>query len=408
MILLLSWKNIWRNKLRSIIIITSVILGLVAGIFVVGFMNGWVKQKIDSVIEIEIPHLQINSKTFIYQNDIENNFDISILEKKILQSKRVKALSPRIIINTMISSAHKVGGVQVYGIDPVKEKMVSDIYKNITKENGNYFNDNKPYSIVIGAKLAKKYQIKLRSKIVLSMVSIDGIQVSSAFRVCGIYDIGNPPFEESRVFVRDKDLREISSLPINRVHETGIRLIDNEISTLEEAKGFIIPLLNKDNKIRTWKEVNAMMGIYSDYMNIELMVIVSIILLGLGFGIVNTVLMSVMERKSELSMLMAIGMSKKKVLQMIILESTILTSFGGFIGMLLGLIIISTLHNTGMDISKSMSSVGEFGFSTMVYPAITVIQFSFIAFMVILTGILSAIYPSKAAMSINPAEGIRQ
>jgi len=407
-IIKLAWKNIWRNKLRSSIIITSVTIGLVVGIFVVGFMNGWIEEKLQSVRDVEIPHLQINTNKFLEQNDIENNFSSSQLKKAILLNQNVKGVSGRIIINSMISSAHKVGGIEVYGIDPEKEKIVSKINEYIPDSMGNYFKDNIPNSIVIGKKIAEEYKIKLKSKLILSMIDTSGEQVSGAFRVCGIFQTKNPMFDKSRVLVLAQDLRKLTSLPNGKVHEIGIKLINDDNNSLNDTKNKIKGLLGKDETIRTWKEVSAVMGLYSDYVNIELIIIISIILTGLGFGIVNTILMSVMERKRELSMLMAIGMNKKKVLQLIITESTILTSIGGFLGMLIGYIIIIILNKTGLDVSSSMGSIGQYGFATLIHPSINAFQFSIIAIMVILTGILSAIYPAKAAIKLNPAEGVRQ
>lgn len=407
-ILKLAWKNIWRNKLRSSLIIISVIIGLVAGVFIVGFMNGFVEEKIKSVIDIEIPHLQINTKKYLEQSDIENNFSFPILEKTILSNNNVKGISPRIIINSMISSSYKIGGIQVYGIIPEKEKTISKLNEYIKDSMGNYFKDNIPYSIIISKKISEKYKLKLKSKLILSMVDTSGRQVSAAFRVCGIYNIGNSIFEESKVFVRAEDLRELTNLPKDNIHEIAIKLKDDKISTLNKTEKEIGVLLNQDKTIRNWKEIDPMMGYYNDFMNIELMIIIAIILFGLGFGIVNTILMSVMERKRELSMLMAIGMNKKKVLELIIIESTILTSIGGFIGMIIGYIIIIILNKTGLDISSSMGSVGEYGFSTLIHPSITLFQFISIAIMVILTGILSAIYPAKSAIKLNPAQGVRK
>jgi len=101
---------------------------------------------------------------------------------------------------------------------------------------GNYFKDNIPYSIIISKKISEKYKIKLKSKLILSMVDTSGEQVSAAFRVCGIYNIGNSIFEESKVFVREKDLRELTNLPKDKVHEIAIKLKDNKISTLNKTE----------------------------------------------------------------------------------------------------------------------------------------------------------------------------
>jgi ABC-type antimicrobial peptide transport system permease subunit len=144
-----------------------------------------------------------------------------------------------------------------------------------------------------------------------------------------------------------------------------------------------------------------MMSMYDSFMGTIFTVIVAIVLFALGFGIVNIVLMSVMERRRELCMLRAIGMTNRKVLSLIILESTILTAVGGFIGMTLGgLLVLSTSH-TGIDMSQSLSSFSIVGVSTMIYPTISMAMYFRISFMVILTGILSAIYPARIAIKMK-------
>ncbi len=404
----LAWKNVWRNKLRSLVMLGAIMLGMVGGSFLVGFMNGWVDERINDVISNEMTHLQINTSEFIDQPDIENNFNYTDIEPQIRKVNHVIGVSPRVILNGMVATAHKSMGIQVFGIDPEKEKSVSNIYQYITDSLGNYFDNDVLYPTVVGADLAKELKLKKGSKVVISTVSVDGEQTSAAFRVCGIFNIKNPTFEKSRLFVKSQDLRTITGLSDSVIHELAIRLSDQNNSTVVQAKQEIAPYLKPHEINRSWKEISTMMAVYTEFLKYELMILVGLILFALGFGIVNTSLMSVMERRRELSMLMAIGMNKRKVRTLIMLETVILTSTGGFLGMAVGYLLIVITGHTGIDISASMSSVGELGFPTIIHPYISVGLFIGIAVLVMITGIVSAIYPAKYATALKPAEGIRE
>jgi len=408
MILRLAWKNIWRNKVRSAVILFAITLGLIAGVFVVAFENGMINQKIEDTINIEMTLLQVNTQQFIDENDIEYVFADSVSESRIRQIPEVTGVSPRIILTAMVATPHKTGGAQVTAIVPEKEKQVSQLYKYIPDSLGNYFTENLRNSIIVGKKFADKYQVQLHSKVVLSFVNLEGEQVSGAFRICGIFHTNNPVYDEMQMFIKADDARKLTGIAPDSIHELAIQLIDNTDKTVAKVQPQIASMLQKGVTVRNWKEVNPLMSLYTGFFQIELMIIIGIILFALGFGIVNTILMSVLERKHELSMLMAIGMNRKKVMQLIMTESAILTMLGGFLGMLIGLAIALVTKKTGIDVSASFGAYQQFGISTIIHPLITGTQFFIIAIMVIITGILSAVFPARTAMKINPAEGIRE
>ena len=390
MIVNLAWKNVWRNRTRSIVILLSVLIGLVVGTFAVGFMNGWIEEKLNSVADYEQPHLQVNTTQFIEsKGDVEALFAFEKLEHDILSIPTVQGVSPRYVVNAMVATSHKTGGIQAFGIDTQKEAAVSKFdYSKL---------DSAANLVMVGKEFAEKYKVKKRQKIVLSMITPTGEQVSGAFRIADIFSNANPAFEETRVYVRASDLQALASLPSGEVHELAIRLTEQNNKTLHLTQSEIAAKITSDKEVRTWKQINATIALFIDFAPIEMMIIVAIILIGLGFGIVNTVLMSVMERERELKMLMAIGMNRRSVRRMILLESLFLTMLGGIIGMIIGYILIALTAHAGIDISASMGSVSQLGFSTMIYPVISASQFFEIAIMVVLTGILSAIYPAGKA-----------
>src|ERR1017187_2110265 len=140
MIFKIAWRNIWRNKMRSIIVIASVAFGLFAGMFMMAFFWGLAKQEIDSAVETQLSHIQFHNPAFT--DDKEVNFTIpngaAILDK-LKKDTRVKAISGRVITTGMISSSSTAAGVEIHGINPADENTVSSISHDVIE--GNYFNE---------------------------------------------------------------------------------------------------------------------------------------------------------------------------------------------------------------------------------------------------------------------------
>jgi len=159
---------------------------------------------------------------------------------------------------------------------------------------------------------------------------------------------------------------------------------------------------------KTWDEIMPEAGLYSKTMNFYLLIFMVIILLALGFGIVNTMLMAVLERVKELGMLMAIGMNRKRVFSMIMLETVFLSLIGAVIGMVITYLVILTTGQTGIDLSALYQEGFEaIGFSAHIFPKLSWDSFLQLTLLVILTGILASIYPAKKALKLNPSEALR-
>jgi ABC-type antimicrobial peptide transport system permease subunit len=155
--------------------------------------------------------------------------------------------------------------------------------------------------------------------------------------------------------------------------------------------------------------MNPALSLYFTYTDFIAYIILGIFLLALSFGIINTMLMAVLERTRELGMLGAIGMSKGKIFNMIMLETVFLTLFGSIIGIILAVAFLLPTLQTGIDLSFFMKDYFEdYGFASMIYPVVNLKMFVQIFVLVILAGLLSAIYPARKALKLNPLEAIRQ
>src|SRR6185312_8235758 len=201
MLFKIAWRNIWRNRTRSLVVIASVAVGLFAGMFMMAFFAGMAKQEIDSTVETQLSHLQFHNPLFIDDKDV--NYPIykgpAIIDR-LKKDNNVKAVSGRIITTGMISSSSTASGVEIHGIVPADEKAVSSISQDMVE--GAYFTGAKKNEIVIGKKLSEKLGVKLHNKIVLTFQSKTGDLTAGSFRIAGIFRSRNSSFDETTVFTR--------------------------------------------------------------------------------------------------------------------------------------------------------------------------------------------------------------
>ena len=405
MIFKIAWRNVWRNKSRSAVVIMAIAIGITAAIFFAAFMTGMVNQQIDRGIKIESSHFQICHPDFTMNEDlgmyVSNAEDlVRTLELK----PEVKSVTTRIVSNGMASTANKAMGVRILGVDPEMEKQTTALFTKL--DTGTYFEGNsKTAPILISRKQAEELKIRLRSKIVLNMPDVDGNVSYGLFRVVGIFHTGNGIYDGATMFVKKEDLQPLISTPENAVHEIAVMLSDAQLMPQ------LITSLSRqfpNVKIRDWGELLPTIKMYSGFIDQFNFILLSIILIALIFGIINTMLMVIMERTHEIGMLRAVGMSKAKVASMIVLETVLLSLVGGVIGCIMSFVIIGWMGDVGIDLSAQMSGIEDLGWSPIIYPEV---EFSFyfqITIAVTITAIIAAYFPAKRAIKLNPATAIRE
>ncbi|MDR0542200.1 MAG: FtsX-like permease family protein [Dysgonamonadaceae bacterium] len=402
----LAWKNIWRNKVRSGVILGAIALGLFSGTYIESFMNGWIVSTINSDVDTHLSHVQIHDTTFLADCDIHAFFLQMPVSDRIEASGLPALASFRLIVQGMLASANNAVGITVKGVFPEDEKAISTIWKQIPDTLGAFLPDNTRMPVVISKKIAEKLKVKLKSKIVLTFQDAQGEMQSLAFRVCGIYKTTNGLFDEGNVFVRYGDIFPYTGLPGGAVHEAGIKVADLETCKMiaPQMKALLSGL-----SVQDWGELNPMLSMSLAWMDFFGIIIIVIFLLALSFGIVNTMLMAVLERTRELGMLSAIGMTKGRIFSMIMLETFFLTLLGSIAGMILAALVILPFMSKGIDLSFLMEDQFEdYGFGSVIYPVLTVKIFLQILAPVILAGILSAVYPARKALGLKSLDAIRQ
>jgi len=161
MIWSLSWKNVWRNKTRSLVVISAVTVGIISGVLIMGVMQGWIEQRMHDAIYNEVSHIQIHNKEYL-ENE-EPVFTVVRPEEVISSIEALPEVSTfvqRTKLTAMAATPWAATGIFIYGIDPEKEKLVSEIYKKIVPSGGEYIDKNKNGTILISDKTAELLKLK--------------------------------------------------------------------------------------------------------------------------------------------------------------------------------------------------------------------------------------------------------
>lgn len=404
MIFRIAWRNIWRNKIRSLVILLSVAIGLFAGIAVLALYKGMMNSRVRTVIYSETGHIQLHHKTF--KNDYEARFVISDPEKllqELRKNESVKQVATRTITQGMLATTTGSAGVQINGIDPAMEDKVSGLLQKIRVGNG--FEPGKKNQVLIGKKLADKMKLKPGSKLVLTFTDADGNIISAAFRVAAIYQSENTPMDERNVYVQQTELNPILNLG-NGIHEIAL------ILKQDTATHTVVKQLQQkypDLLVEPWQNLSPETELMIDTVDITSYIIIGIILFALAFGIVNTMLMAILERTQEIGVMMALGMNRIRLFLLVFLETIFLTLIGTPIGLGIAWIVTSYYHRNGLNLeSMGKEMMSNFGFSTLVYPEFPTEKLLGIMGIVLFTALASCIYPALKALRLRPIEALRK
>ena len=403
-ILKIAWRNIWRNKMRSLIIMLSIAIGIFSGIMLLALYKGMMRSRVKTVIYAELGHLQIHDTNF--KKDFEPKFILEYgdsIVKQLLKIPEVNAIATRTITMGMLSTTTGSAGIQINGVNAKDENEVSMLDQKIKK--GTLFTSAKRNEILIGNKLANKLKLDIGHKLVLTFTDIQNNLVSAAFRVAAIYASDNAPLDERNVFVKQADLNELIGIA-NQFHEIAIILKqDEQLDQVETHLKKIFPY----QQVESWKTISPETNLMVYTVDISSYIIMAIILFALAFGIINTMLMAVLERTKEIGMMMALGMNQLRLFLLILFETFFLTIAGFPIGNFFAWAVATYYHINGKDwVTPGKDMMNSFGFNTTIYPEFPFEKLNMTIWFVLFTALISCIYPALKALQLKPVDALRK
>ena len=406
MYLQLAWRNIWRNKRRTTIILIAVVIGIWSMLLLGSLMRGIGVGMINNGISTLTGHIQIHHKGYRDDPVVEN----TINDPQLVQTALTKILpegslwSARVRVNAVSSNARHSSGVTLVGIDPSSEAKISFISTSISK--GQYLNPNEDFGIIVGEALLKKFDTKLGRKLVLMSQDTQRDIASRAFRIVGTFKAEMEATEKQFVFVNRTASQKM--LGLNQgISEISI-LLPKERDSINVYNDLKNALPSDQFEVHSWRELLPFQMAYLKILDGFMWIWYLVVFVAMGFGIVNTTLMAVYERMREFGLLKALGMKPWWILREVLTESFLLLITGMFIGNILGLVCIFALSGSGIDLSALAAGAEYAGMTRIIYPAVEFRDFLLSNMMVLFLGILVSAYPAIKAARFTPVEALAQ
>ena len=396
-----SWRNLWRNRTRTNVTIAAVALCIAILIIFQSMIVGLIEKAVFNTTNLVIGEVQIHANGYL--NDKSLYKDLKNTEKiKSIAKKNNIGLVERSYGFGLISSGTKSAGTQFWGVNPESELMHFDFAKHINQ--GTFLNSSSSNKIVLGNKLALSLAAEVGTELVVFVQGADGSLGNDLFYVSGILKNVADNIDRSAAIILENDFNILFSSN-NMIHEIALNSKGNfeaeEIQNLMSAE-------IKDVEIDTWKQLMPTIALMTEKMSVFMRTLFSLIFtIAAGLGVMNTMIMSTYDRMKEFGIIRAIGATPWRIIKQVSLEAIILTFIASIIGTIVGLSVALYFQKYGFDVSGQ----GNFSFGGVVMDPIWKASVSLGIILLpiglmMLTSILSSLYPASIAARIKPVEAI--
>jgi ABC-type lipoprotein release transport system permease subunit len=406
-LLQLAWRNLWRNRRRTLITLAAISLSVM---LVQAFHNlsfGVYARMIDSGVRAGAGHLAVYRGDYVQSRDEKLAYDPRELVGEISQIPGVEAVLPRLYLPGLAQSSRESRGIVLTGVDPAAELRINPFLKKLPPEK--MLRDAAGRDAVIGARLLRELKIEEGSKFVVTVQNRDGELVNELFRVRGVVETGIKELDTSLILVGRERAAAMGGVP-GGVHElaTILRRAADEATVFPAVETLVKgrPELNAVG----WEKAmpNLANSIKLDYASQKFIFVV--ILLIVTIGVVNTLLMSVMERLREFGVILALGATPGRLRRMVLAEALVLGVAAILLGSLLGALATCYLVEVGINLRAFVPETLEFGgvvFEPVLRAAWDLPWMGRIALYVVGLVLLASLYPAVKAGRTRPAEAMR-
>ena len=404
--IMIGWRNLWRNKRRSLVVISSIGLGIFAMILSVGIMNGMNNQMVENTIRTSLGHVSIQHRGFQEDMSLENSFTPpDNLYTKLGTVPGLIAFSPRIKLEGMIQSSEASRGVLITGIDPERETSLSDISSYMLPVNGSrYLSDPDAHDMLISRTMSEKLDIGTGDKGVLMFQDLSKEIVAVAFKVRGLYQSPVESFDRYVVYTGIEAMGKLTGLN-RRISELSVRVDHRDV--VDSVKQQIQTMISDPSiAVLSWKDMAPNLLSAIKLFDTSMYIFFAIVFVTVIFSVANTLIMAIMERFHEIGVMKSIGTRPSWVFAMVLFEAVNLGIVGLAAGTLVGSSVIAVLSVTGIDFSFYAESMRVWGTGTIIYPSLKPMDILASIMIVLATTLIAAVYPAAKAARIKPLDAL--
>jgi len=400
-LLKLSWRNLWRNRRRTGIMLGAISVGIWAMIFMTALMRGMVDDMLAQGIRNLPGEIQIQHPEYLDDPSVVNSIDEprgALLEA--LRDGGAGRWAPRIRVPAVIASERESRGVELIGVEPEVEQEISGIPAQVTE--GRFLDSPRDNGLIIGARLAQRLETRLGKRVVIMSQDPDNNISERGYRIVGIYHAEIAALEEVRVYAGLEDLQQLLGID-GRISQ--IIVFGEDYRDVETRYSSLAGALPEGLDMRPWYRIDTYLAAMYNMMDGFVLVWVIIIFLALSFGLVNTLVMAIFERVREIGLTQALGMRPSQIVVQVLLESLLLLLIGLAVGNGLAVATVKPLES-GLDVSIVAEGMAMMGAGSVLYPTLTLHDLLLANIVVIVLGILTSILPAWRAAQLDPIRAL--
>ncbi|MCB0629600.1 MAG: FtsX-like permease family protein [Saprospiraceae bacterium] len=404
MILKLAWRNIWRNRRRTLITMASILFAVLFASFMESLQKGAWNHMIKNVVNYYFGYAQIHQKGYWDEQTIDKAFTysdtLSHLDSKV---SAIQGVVPRLESFALASTGNQTTGVLVIGIDPERENAMTNLHNRITQ--GTYLEDNDK-AVLIADGIAEHLQLKLGDTLVLISQGYHGINAAGKYPIKGFVHFGSPDLNKQMVYLPLKESQWFFGAD-GLITSLALKIDDpDEIRSAVHAVKSILPA--NEYEVMDWKELLPDLLQAKALDSAGNYIVYFILYMIIAFGILGTILMMTKEREYEFGVLVSIGMRRMKLGFTVWIEILIMGLLGALTGILASMPVIWYFHQNPIRFTGEYAkSLEQFGFEPIFPAEFNLAIFSMQAIIVFLITSLLALYPFLKLKKLQPVEAMR-
>ena len=399
----LAWRNLWRNKRRTIISTSSVFFAVLLSLIMRSMQNGTYDYMIQSSVELYSGYLQIHGKDYWEKRSIDQSIIIQSGELESYSSlPNITHCVPRIESFVLISRNTSTRVTQIVGIDPSRENAMTGLSKRI--ESGRYLHNNDK-GILIGSGLAKFLDVTCGDSVIVYGQGFHGVTAAASIPVVGILNFPIPVLNNAMSYITIEYAQWLFDAP-GRV--TSIAFMISSQNQLSDIQSQLKQVAGKNTEVMTWKEMmpELVQSIQVDSAGGIIMLLILYIVI--GFGIFGTIMMMTNERIREFGILISVGMKRWKLISIAVIETILISLIGAGAGIVTGIPILWYLYSNPIPLTgDTASAMLAYGLEPIIPfsidPAIFIAQTS----TVFILAVICAVYPFLVIKKLKPVAAIR-
>jgi len=403
MYLTLAWRNIWRNKRRSMISISSILFAVIIALATRSMQIGFYAQAIRNIVSFYTGYAQIQAKEYWDKRSLDQSFVISdSLTQSIERIKQVTVTAPRLESFGLVSAGDITDGSMLLGIDPESENRLTGLRSRVAE--GSYLrpNDN---GILLAQGLAEHLKAGIGDTVVVLSQGYHGVTAAGIYPVVGLVKFPTPELNAGMAYLT---LDEVQRLFGAEHRATSIALMIENQKQLPQAMSELKSKFDQHYEVMSWEDMLPELVQYIKVDNASGIVMLWIIYLVIAFGILGTILMMTLERNREFGMMIAIGMKRNRLRLIVIIESLLLTFTGVLAGTIAGIPVLLYLYSHPIELKGEYAKVMlAYGFEPLMPFSLDLSIFLWQAVSVLIIALAVSIYPIWRISKIHPVTALR-